>query len=128
MPINSVPVDQAAFTRLMLVSLEPKVDRDTGVQFTSKDGLEKKWVVQVVASLPSRWDSGRSESEVLSVTLTCAEDPSMQVMEGDKVWFDGLSVGVMPPEKNEDTGRIRGGKLFWGATGIRAQSNAAVKS
>ena len=128
MPINSVPVDQAAFTRLMLVSLEPKLDRDTGVQFTSKDGAERKWVVQVVASLPSRWDSGRSESEVLSVTLTCAEDPSMQVMEGDKVWFDGLSVGVMPPEKNEDTGRIRGGKLFWGAVGIRAQSNATVKS
>ncbi len=125
MPINSVPVDQAAFTRLMLVSLEPKTDRDTGVQFTSKDGAERKWVVQVVASLPSRWDVGRSESEVLSVTLTCAEDPSVQVMEGDKVWFDGLSVGVMPPEKNEDTGRIRGGKLFWGAVGIRAQSLAA---
>jgi hypothetical protein len=127
-PINSVPVDQAAFTRLMLVSLEPKVDRDTGVQFTSKDGAERKWVVQVVASLPSRWDVGRSESEVLSVTLTCAEDPSSQVMEGDKVWFDGLSVGVMAPEKNEETGRIRGGKLFWGAAGIRAQSNATVKS
>lgn len=112
----------------MLVSLEPKVDRDTGVQFTSKDGAERKWVVQVVASLPSRWDSGRSESEVLSVTLTCAEDPSVQVMEGDKVWFDGLSVGVMPPEANADTGRIRGGKLFWGAVGIHAQSNATVKS
>jgi hypothetical protein len=125
-PINSVPVDQGQFTRLMLVSLEPKVDRDTGVQFTSKDGTERKWVVQVVASLPSRWDSGRSESEVLSVTLTCAEDPSAQ--EGDKVWLDGLSVGVMPPEKNDETGRIRGGKLFWGAVGIRAQSNATVKS
>jgi hypothetical protein len=127
-PIQNVPVDQAAFTRFMLVSLEPKTDRDTGVQFTSKDGTERKWTVQVVASLPSRWDVGRTESEVLSVTLTCAEDPSAQVMEGDKVWLDGLSVGVMPPEKNEDTGRIRGGKLFWGAVGIRAQSNATVKT
>lgn len=123
-PINSVPVDQEAFTRLMLVSIEPKVDRDTGVQFTSKDGSERKWTVQVVASLPSRWDSGRTESEVLAVTLTSAGDPAAQVQEGDKVWFDGLTVGVMPPEKSEDTGRIRGGKLFWQATGIHAQSMA----
>jgi hypothetical protein len=106
----------------MVVSVEPKVDRDTGVQFTSKDGSERKWTVQVVASLPSRWDAGRSESEVLSVTLTSAEDPLVE--EGDRVWFDNLSVGVMPPEKNEDTGRIRGGKLFWGASGIQAQTLA----
>jgi hypothetical protein len=127
-PIQNVPVDQAAFIKFMLVSVEPRTDRDTGVQFTSKDGTERKWTVQVVAQLPSRWESGRTESEVLSVTVTCAEDPSAQVMEGDKVWFDGLTVGVMPPEKNEDTGRIRGGKLFWGATGVRARSDATVKS
>lgn len=126
MPINSVPVDQAAFVKLMLISIEPKVDRDTGVQFTSKDGSERKWTVQVVAQLPSRWDSGRTESEVLAVTLTSAEDPSAQVMEGDKVWFDNLTVGVMAPEKNEDTGRIRGGKLFWQATGIRVRTTAGL--
>lgn len=120
-PIQNVPVDQAAFIKFMVVSVEPKTDRDTGVQFTSRDGAEKKWTVQVVAQLPSRWDSGRTESEVLSVTVTCAEDPSAQVMEGDKVTFDNLTVGVMQPEKNEDTGRIRGGKLFYGATGVRSK-------
>jgi hypothetical protein len=123
-PIQNVPVDQAAFTKFMLISVEPKADRDTGVQFTSKDGLERKWNVQVVAQLPSRWDAGRTESDVLAVTVTCAEDPSLQVEEGDKVTFDNLTVGVMAPEANQDTGRIRGGKLFWGATGVRSRTFA----
>jgi hypothetical protein len=119
-PIQNVPVDQAAFIKFMVVSVEPKTDRDTGVQFTSKDGAEKKWTVQVVAQLPSRWDSGRTESEVLAVTVTCAEDPTVQVEEGDKVSFDNLTVGVMAPERGEGD-RIRGGKLFFGATGVRSK-------
>jgi hypothetical protein len=127
-PINSVPVEQAAFIKFMVVSIEPRTDRETGIQLTSKDGIEKKWTVSVVAQLPSRWDSGRTDSEVLSVTLTSAEDPSLQVMEGDKVWFDNLTAGVMAPEANAETGRIRGGKLFFQATGIHARDNATVKS
>lgn len=122
-PIQSVPVDQAAFVKFMVISVEPKADRETGIQYTSKDGSEKKWTVQVVAQLPSRWDSGRTESEVLPVTVTCAGDPSAQVMEGEKVVFDNLTVGVMAPEKGEGD-RIRGGRLFWQATGVRAASLA----
>jgi len=136
-PINSVPVDQAAFTRMMVVSIEPRMAfefdqetrkrRETGIQATSSDGLERKWTVQVVISMPSRFDS-RTQSEVVPVTVTCAEDPTTQVMEGDRAWFDNLTVGVMKPEEDKESGRIVGGKLFWQATGIRAQSNATVKS
>lgn len=120
MPIQNVPVDQAAYTKFMVVSVEPKVDRETGVQFTSKDGAERKWTVSVVAQLPSRWDPSRTESEVLAVTVTCTEDPSVVVEEGDKVVFDNLTVGVMAPERGEND-RIRGGKLFYGATGVRSK-------
>ena len=123
-PINSAPVDQAAFTRLLLVEVAPKADRETGVQYTSKDGSERKWTVQVVASLPSRWENGRTDSEVLSVTVTCPDDPTAMVAEGDPVLFDGLTVGVMPPEAGEG-GRIRGGKLFWQAAGIRARAGSS---
>jgi hypothetical protein len=124
-PINSVPVDQAAFVKFMLISIEPKADRETGIQYTSKDGTEKKWTVQVVAQLPSRWDAGRTESEVLAVTVTSAEDPASQVMEGEKVVFDNLTVGVMAPESDKDNPqKIRGGKLFWQASGVRAHSLA----
>jgi hypothetical protein len=123
MPINSAPVDQAAFQRLMLVQIEPKADRETGVQYTSKDGTERKWTVQVVASLPSRFDANRTDSEVLSVTVTSAEDPRDHIMEGEPVIFDDFTVGVMPPEKAEGD-RIRGGKLFWQASGVRARVTA----
>jgi hypothetical protein len=136
-PINSVPVDQSAFSRMMVVSIEPRMAfefdqvtrkrRDTGIQATSSDGLEKKWTVQVVISMPSRFDS-RTQSEVVPVTVTCAEDPSAQVMEGDRAWFDNLTVGVMNPEQDPESGRITGGRLFWQATAVRAQSNATVKS
>lgn len=118
MPINSAPVDQSAFTRLMLVEIAPRADRETGVQLTNRDGTERKWTVQVVASLPSRWEAGRSDSDVLQVTVTCADDPTALVAEGDLVRFDNLTVGVMPPEQGE-SGRIRGGKLFWQASGVR---------
>lgn len=120
MPINSAPVDQAAFTRLMLVSIEPKTDRDTGVQFTSKDGSERKWTVSAVVSMPSRFDPARTDSDVLAVTVTSAADPADHVAEGDSILFDNLTVGVMAPEHG-DGGRIRGGKLFWQASGVRAR-------
>jgi hypothetical protein len=133
----SVPVDQSAFSKVMVLSVEPRMafvfDQetrkrvDTGVQATSPDGLERKWTVQAVVQMPSRFDS-RTQSEIVSVTVTCADDPSAQVMEGERVWFDNLTVGVMDPEKDKETGKVTGGRLFWGATGVRAQSNATVKS
>lgn len=123
MPIQAVPVDQAVFTRMMLVSIAPKTDRETGVQYTTKDGLERKWVAEVVASMPSRFDATRSDTEVLAVTITSADDPMGKVSEGDQVWFDGFQAGVMPPEQGE-TGRIRGGKLFWTATGVQNRAVA----
>jgi hypothetical protein len=124
-PFTSAPVDQAAFTKLMVVQVEPKVDRETGVQFTSKDGAQKKWTVQVVASLPSRFDANRTESDLLNVTVTCTDDPRDSVAEGDPVRFTDLTAGVMAPEQDRESGRIRGGRLFWTATGVSAR---AVKS
>jgi hypothetical protein len=128
--INSVPVDQSAFSRIMVVSIQPRMvvefdqasgqRRETGIQATSKDGIEKKWTVEVVVSMASRWDSSRTESEVVPVTVTTAEDPAGLVTEGEQVVFDGLTVGVMPPEQGE-SGRIRGGKLFWSASGVRSR-------
>jgi hypothetical protein len=109
---------------MMLIAIEPKVDRETQVQFTSKDGSERKWNVQVVASLPSKWDAGRTESEVVNVTLTTADDPTGYVAEGDQVTFTDLGVGVMAPTKDEESGRIRGGRLFWQATGVSSRVSA----
>lgn len=118
----------------MLVAIEPKnaVEFDqvtgqrhsTGVQVTNKDGSERKWTVQVVASMPSQWEPGRTDSEVLSVTVTCADDPTAMASEGELVIFDRLTVGVMAPEVREGRdgkARATGGKLFWSASGVRAR-------
>ena len=130
--MNSRPVDQAAFTRLMLVTIEPRMTRpdqpgEVPVQLTNKDGTERKWTAQVVASMPSRWDADRSESEVLSITVTCADDPTSRVHEGDMVEFANWTTGVMDPEMNA-SGRIRGGRLFDQATGIRTKVVAAHRA
>jgi hypothetical protein len=127
-PIQSVPVDQAAFSRMMLIAIEPKTDRDSGIQYTSKDGSEKKWNVQVVASLPSRWDADRTESDVVNITLSTAEDPTGYVSEGDQVAFTDLVVGVVAPTKDEESGRIKGGRLFWQASGVHSRIPAGGKS
>jgi len=124
-PINSVPVDQTAFAKCMIVAIEPKNDRETGIQFTDRDGTKRKWSAQVVISMPSRWEAGKTESEVVAVTLTIADDPTGLVKDGDAVWFDGLSVGVMNPEQG-DNGRIRGGRLFWQASGIHVRQSAGA--
>ena len=70
------------------------------------------------------FDAARTDSEVLAVTVTCADDPRDYMHEGDPVQFAGFTVGVMPPEAT-DTGRIRGGKLFWQASGVRSRVAAA---
>jgi hypothetical protein len=116
----------------MLVAIEPRMTRpdsagEVPVQLTNREGTERKWTVQVVASLPSRWEDGRTDSEVLSVTVTCADDPVGKVAEGDQVEFKDLTVGVMPPEKT-DAGRIRGGRLFWQATGVRSKVPASHRA
>jgi hypothetical protein len=121
--INSVPVDQNAFIKIRVDAIEPRTDRETGVQLTNKDGTERKWTVECVMSLPSRWDSGRAVSDIVPVTVTSATDPASMVSEGELVIFDNLTVGVMPPEQGE-SGRIRGGKLFWQATGVQSRTGS----
>ena len=133
-PINSVPVDQSAFTRMMVVSIDPRPEvefdqatrkrRETGNQAKDRDGIPK-WTVQVVISMPSRFD-GRTQSDVIPVTVTCAEDPRGHISEGEPVAFTDFTVGVMPPEADPDGGPIRGGKLFWQASGVSAR--VAAKS
>ena len=127
MQINTVPVDQAAFTKMRVDTIEARTDRESGVQLTNQDGTERKWTVQCVMSLPSRWDPARTDSEVIPVTVTSAIDPSSVVSEGELVEFENLTVGVMRPEKT-DAGRIRGGTLFWSASGIRSKVQVVHKA
>jgi hypothetical protein len=117
-PITSAPVDPARFSGLMFMSCEPKVDRDTGAQHTTKDGSARKWTVTVAATKPATYDPTRQENDVLSVTVTSVDDPADGLVMGTPVTFTDFSVGVMAPEAGEG-GKIRGGRLFWSASGVR---------
>jgi hypothetical protein len=61
---------------------------------------------------------------LINVTVTCADDPRDSVSEGEPIVFSDFTAGVMPPEQSAETGRIRGGKLFWTATGVRSRVTA----
>lgn len=119
MPITSAPVDPARFTALLFMACEPKLDRETGSQHTTKDGSSRKWTVVVAATKPASYDRDRLESDTLSVTVTSVDDPAEGLPMGVPVTLTDFSVGVMAPEAGEG-GKIRGGRLFWSATGVRA--------
>lgn len=124
MSFTSAPVDPARFTGIMFMGSEAKLDRDTGNQHTTKDGSSRKWVVRVAASKPTTWDPSQTESDVLQVTVTSNEDPGSGLVMGIPVTFTDFAVGVMAPESG-DNGKIRGGRLFWSASGVqRARGKA----
>jgi hypothetical protein len=116
-PINSVPVDQSLFTSAMVTAIEPRLEFGKDVQAVSKDGVPK-WAVEVYIKMPSRFQD-RTDKGIALVIVTSNDNPAAKVAEGDQVEFADLTVGVMAPD-HDDSGRIRGGKLFWQATGVKA--------
>lgn len=96
----------------------PKLDRDTQIQHTTRDGSARKWTVQVAATKPTNWDPTQMESDVLQVTVTAVDDPGAGLVMGTPVTFTEFAVGVMAPEAG-DGGKIRGGRLFWSASGVQ---------
>jgi hypothetical protein len=119
MAITSAPVDPARFSGLMFMSCAPKLDPETQIQHTTKDGSSRKWTVTVAATKPATYDPTRQENDVLAVTVTSVDDPADGLVMGTPVTFTDFSVGVMAPEAGEG-GKIRGGRLFWSANGVRA--------
>jgi hypothetical protein len=118
-PITSAPVDPARFTSLLFMACQPKIDRDTQIQHTTKDGSSRKWTVVVAAIKPASYDPAQLENGTLNVTVTSVDNPADGMAPGTPVTFVDFTTGVMKPEAGEG-GKIRGGSLFWSATGIRA--------
>jgi hypothetical protein len=132
MATTIIPVDQSKFTRIMVVTIEPKMALaqdeeggwyETDIQATSRDGDEKQWNVQAVFSQPSKYGS-RLDTAVYTVTIT-GPDPSSQVMEGERVEFDNLTVSVSDPTMNRDKpGRVKGGRVNWEADSVRSKASS----
>jgi hypothetical protein len=130
MATTIIPVDQSKYSRIMIVTIEPKMaleqDEDGGwresdIQATTRDGDEKQWNVQAVFSQPSKYGS-RLDTAVYTVTVT-GSDPSSQVMEGERVEFDNLIVSVSDPTMNQNRpGRVKGGRVNWEADGVSSKA------
>ncbi len=116
MPGTIVIDQQATFNAPPIVmSAGPKLKYGTDVQDVNRGG-ERKWIIQCAVSYFP--DFGRSVAEVIEIGLT-GEDPSAAIQPGMPVMFDRLRAGVTAPEVNSESGRVRGGRLYWQADGVR---------
>jgi hypothetical protein len=115
----TITVDQSAtFATELLMSSGRKQKYGTqGEVATNAQGVPQ-WTCEVAVTY--RTNPGeRSQSEVLTVTITRDGDPFTGIQAGAVVQFDGLRAGLSAPEST-DSGRIRGGRLWWQADGIHA--------
>jgi hypothetical protein len=104
------------FAAALLMSTAPKPKFGEDRQDVAADG-QPKWLAEVAVTFTGA-NGMKPVSEVLTITVTGA-DPGKSVQPGSPVIFDGLRVGVNPPEKR-DNGTIRGGRLWYSASGIRS--------
>lgn len=117
MPMITVD-QQATFTAPPIaIAVGPRLKYDSTEQDITRDG-ERKWTVQAAVTYTPDWAGGKGQAEVIEVTLA-GEDPAASgIAPGTPVDFAGLRCGVMAAEKTE-TGRVRGGKLYWQAATVR---------
>jgi hypothetical protein len=86
----------------------------------AKDG-QRKYAADVAVTYLA--EPGRKPvSEVISVSVL-GTDPAATITAGSPVEFDGLTCGVMAPQRNE-RGGVSGGKLYFMARAIRASAPA----
>jgi hypothetical protein len=119
-------VDPATFTAVMLMSCGPKREFGSDTkQATSSSGVPK-WECQAAVTYAAE-PGMRQVSEVISVGITGHQDPGAGINPGTPVAFEGLRAGLNPPEKN-DRGGIKGGRMWFTATGLRSFSAQRAKS
>ena len=102
----------------LVMSAGPKLKFGSDQQDITRNG-ERKWSVQVAVTYFADYGM-RAQAEVIEVGLV-GEAPD--VRPGMPVQFDRLRAGVSAPEKT-DEGRVRGGRLYWSADGVRPFSGS----
>jgi hypothetical protein len=103
------------FTACMLMATGPRLKFGSSEQDVSAAG-EKKWEVQAAVSFIPEYGM-KAQSDILSVTVT-GTDPGQGINPGSPIELVNLRVGIVAPEK-ADNGKVRGGKPYWQASGIR---------
>jgi hypothetical protein len=117
MPTFAIDTGRTFAAPPLFMASGPKMRYQTTEQDVSTTG-ERKWEVQAAATWHA--DPGqRPFSDLIRVTVLGGADPGAGLPPGTPVEFDQLRVGVMTAEAGEN-GRVRGGKPFYQAAGVRA--------
>lgn len=121
----TVAVDTAAsFSVCIFMGCEVKADFNTGEAQKNKDG-QYKWAVTVAAqTIPV--NGQRSTAETLSITIPAAADPCDGLPPGTSVEIQDMRAGTMDPEMRGE--KIRGGRMFFQASGVRPLVASRVSS
>ena len=108
------------FSTMILMSSGPRLKFGSATEQEVSAAGEKKWTADVAVTHHPAAPGMRAISEVISVVITGPpSDPGASIPQGSPVEFPDLRLGIMAPEQGE-TGRIRGGKPYFMASGIRA--------
>lgn len=112
-------VDLAAtFQGAVLVSASPKLKfGSSDQQETNAQGIPK-WTAEVAVTFTPNGVGVPAQSELITITITAPSSPFDGLHPGTPVTFDGFRVGFTPPELHNN--RVRGGKPWYTAAGIRA--------
>src|SRR5690348_9285000 len=123
---GTITVDvRSTFAAMIVMSIAEKMKFGTDVPEVSAAG-ERKYTAELAVTYHAE-NGMRPVSEVISVTITGGDHNAiLGIPPGSAVGLERLRCGVSAPEKRDD-GRVRGGRLYWMATGIRPLQAQAPK-
>jgi hypothetical protein len=103
---------------LMSSAPKPKFGGTNGEISTNAAGVPQYQLSVAVTYLPG--PSGRKISEVITLTVAAQHDPAKDIQPGTPVMFDALRCGVSEPEAREGGRGVKGGRIWFTASGIKA--------
>ena len=115
-------VDQdATYDLMLLMGSAAKIKYGSDAEVATNAAGVKQWSCTVSVNYRRENPADRLMSDSLTVTIASNDDPFAGIDPGSQVRFDNLRAGLSAPERG-DGDRIRGGKLWFNATGIRTLS------
>jgi len=114
---------EETFSTIVALSSTPKMKFGSDEQDTTSEGLPK-WEVQVVGGFTDPF--GRSQNEILKITVAAKADPLASVGQLTPVKLRGFEVGVM--DKRDRQGNVTGAQVYYRAEAIEPATPAATSS
>lgn len=122
--MQSFVVDQAqTFSGMAALESTPKTQFESDEQDTTKDGVPK-WTVQLIAGFTDQF--GKSQNEILNVTVASKDDPLKNVGQFTPVHLKGFQVGVM--DRRDRQGNVLGAQVYFRAEAVEPAEPASTSN